>query len=223
MNFKKIFLAMAFSAATAGAQATVLTFDDLTALVYGNGDPLLSSMRYTAAGLSYVEQGYLLTLNAPDAVPGAAHINDGTYQSQTFNWHDGFDNGAGAFVSLSRVDGGRFDLLGFDYFSDTMTVTAEGRIVGRADGAGSWTTPLLGIRELRFSSGMFNGIDNVAVEPTASVPLPGTAGLMLVGLLAAVGARTRRDRRDRRTTASTGADVCNPAFPLASHACGSAV
>ena len=50
---------------------------------------------------------------------------------------------------------------------------------------------LNGITALRFTSGAFNGIDNVAVD-AANVPLPGTLPLLLGGVAAFGLARRRR-------------------------------
>ncbi|WP_322402968.1 hypothetical protein [Massilia luteola] len=192
MKFKTILAAVALVAA-GSASATVLNFDGLTEMMYGDGFPLADSMTYSGPNLTYVESGFQVTLNAPGADAGAAHIGDGTYEPQTYNWHDGMENGAGSFVTLSRVDGGKFDLKGFDYYTDASDVSADGTWVGSIQDAGTWTTALTGITALRLSSGAFNQIDNVDVEAAASaVPLPGTLALMLGGL--AVGGLARRRR-----------------------------
>jgi hypothetical protein len=175
MKLKKIFAALALSTAATSASATVLTFDDLTAMVYGDGAPLLANMSYNGQNLTYVESGFQLTLNAPNAAPGSAHISDGTYWEQTYNWHDGFENGLDTFVTLTRVGGGVFNLLGFDYYMDGSSISADGTQVGVIQDGGTWNTALNGISELRLSSGAFNEIDNISVEnASAAVPLPGT-------------------------------------------------
>jgi hypothetical protein len=92
---------------------------------------------------------------------------------------------------LTRVGGGLFNLLGFDYYADGSSVWADGSLVGFIQDEGSWSMGLNGISELRLSSGAFNELDNLNVEPAAAaVPLPGTVSLLLAGL--AVGAFSRR-------------------------------
>jgi hypothetical protein len=196
MKFKSILAAIAFLAA-GSASAAVLTFDGLTDMMYGDGFPLASGMSYDGTNLTYVESGFQVTLNAPGADAGAAHIGDGTFDPQTFNWHDGMENGGDTYVTLTRVGGGKFDLNSFDYYMDWTDVSADGVSLGSITDFGTWSTALTGITELRLSSGAFNEIDNVDVAasadtPSGAVPLPGTLALMLGGLAAGGLARRRR-------------------------------
>jgi hypothetical protein len=194
MKFKSILAAVAFMAA-GSAGATVLNFDGLTEMMYGDGFPLAASMTYNGPNLTYVESGFQVTLNAPGADADAAHVGDGTYEPSTWNWHDGMENGWDTFVTLTRVGGGKFNLNSFDYFMDWSDVSADGVSVGSIQDSGTWSTVLTGITELRIGSGFFNQIDNVNVEaaaPSGSVPLPGTLALMLGGLAAGSVARRRR-------------------------------
>ena len=196
MKFKTILAAVAFLAA-GSASAAVLTFDGLTDMMYGNTFPLASGMAYDGTNLTYVESGFQVTLNAPGADAGAAHIGDSTFDPQTFNWHDGMENGSGTFLTLTRVGGGKFDLNSFDYFMDWTDVSADGVSLGSITDFGTWSTALTGITELRLTSGAFNEIDNVDVAasadtPSGAVPLPGTLALMLGGLAAGGLARRRR-------------------------------
>ena len=194
MKFKSILAAVALLAA-GSAGATVLTFDGLTEMMYGDGFPLAATMTYNDSNLTYVESGFQVTLNAPGADAGAAHVGDGTYEPSTFNWHDGMENGGDTFVTLTRVGGGKFDLKSFDYVMDWSDVSADGLSVGSIQDSGTWNTVLTGITELRIGSGYFNQIDNVDVEaaaPSGAVPLPGTLALMLGGLAAGSVARRRR-------------------------------
>ncbi|CAN7332923.1 PEP-CTERM sorting domain-containing protein [Pseudoduganella sp. LjRoot289] len=193
MKLKKIFAALALATVATSASATVLTFDSLTAMVYGDGASLLANMGYDGQNLTYVEAGFQLTLHAPNSAPGAAHISDGTYWEQTYNWHDGIENGLDTFVTLTRVGGGLFNLLGFDYYTNLSSVSADGAAAGFIQDEGSWNTALNGISELRLGSGAFNEIDNISVEnASAAVPLPGTLPLLLAGLAVCALARRRR-------------------------------
>lgn len=193
MKFKNILAAIALGLAASGASATVVTFDGLTEMMYGGGFPLAGNMAYDGSNLTYAESGFLLTLNAPNAAPGEANVGTGTFEPQTFNWHDGLDNGAGTFVTLTREGGGKFNLNSFEYFMDWSAVWADGVLLGSIQDAGLWSTVLNGITELRFSSGAFNQLDNIDVEAAASaVPLPGTLPLMLAGLAAGGLALRRR-------------------------------
>ena len=193
LTLKNLSAALALCAAAGSAGAAVLSFDSLTAFVYGDGAPLTGGMGYEGRNLTYREAGFQLTLNAPNAVPGAAHISDGTFEPETFNWHDGMENGEGTFVTLTRVGGGLFSVTGFDFLTDLSVLSADGRMVGTLEGAGTWGTALHGISELRLDSGAFNQLDNLALEnANGSVPLPGTLPLLLGGLAAAAGRSTSR-------------------------------
>jgi hypothetical protein len=195
MTLKTILAALALGAAAANAGATVLTFDGLTDMMYGDGLPLAANMYYDGTNLVYEESGYRVTLNAPGAAAGAASISDGTFNPQTYNWHDGIDNGNDTFVTLTRVDGGRFDLHSFDYATLGSALWTDGTLQAFLDeGEGTWAKALNGIAELRFTSSAANQLDNVDVDaaPAGTVPLPGTMPLLMGGMAAFGLARRRR-------------------------------
>ena len=194
MKFKSILAAIAFMAA-GSASATVLTFDDLTEMMYGDVFALPSNMAYDGTDLTYVQSGFQVTLHAPNAAPGTANIGAGTYETQTYNWLDGISNGTGTYMTLTRVGGGKFNLNSFDYavdYPDTSDVSADGTSVGAILAAGTWTTGLTGITELRLTPDAFGfaQLDNINVD--AALPLPGTLALMLGGLAAGSLARRRK-------------------------------
>jgi hypothetical protein len=192
MKPKAILAALTLGVAAANAGATVLTFDGLTESMYGDGFPLAANMHYDGTNVVYEESGYRLTLNAPEADAGAAHVGDGTFDPQTYNWHDGFENGADTFVTLTRIGGGLFDLRSFDYYTTGGALSADGTLQAFLDGGGTWNTALTGIAELRFASGAVNALANVDVEAAGTVPLPGTLPLLLGGVAAFGLARRRR-------------------------------
>jgi len=195
MKLKAILAALALGVAAANAGATVLTFDGLTESMYGDGFPLAANMHYDGTNLVYEESGYRVTLNAPGAAAGAAHVGDGTFDPQTYNWHDGFENGDNTFVTLTRIGGGLFNLASFDYYTTGSTLSTDGTVQGFLVDGGTWTTALNGITELRFTSGAINAIANVDVEAATAagtVPLPGTLPLLMGGVAAFGLARRRR-------------------------------
>ncbi len=162
------------------AGAATLSFDGMAELtMYGNGGALPATMHYDGNNLVYEEAGFLLTLNAPNAASGEAHVGDGTFEPRTYNWHDGMENGAATFITLTRAGGGRFNLAGFDYYLDGSTLSADGQQIGVLEGEGRWGTARNGISELRLSSGYYNELDNIDVS---AVPEPDTHAMLGAGL-----------------------------------------
>jgi len=189
-------MAAAVLALTAGAaaqaQTSTLTFDGLID-VYGDGNPI-SPLTGDSQAITYVESGYQLTLhtsNDPSALYGA-HIGDAG-GLHTFNWHDSGDNLYGAYVTLSKVGGGTFNLLGFDYASDDLTVT-DGTTSILLNGSGNVSANLFNVTSVTFSSLNYtnNQLDNVQVS--GAVPEPASWALMLGGFGLVGGAMRSRKR-----------------------------
>jgi hypothetical protein len=186
-----LMLGMGLSTLAGSAGAAILTFDGMAELVvYGNTGELPANMHYDGNNLIYEEAGFLLTLNAPNTASGLAHVGDGTFEPQTYNWHDGLENGADTFVTLTKVGGGHFNLAGFDYYLNGSTLSVDGKQLGTLDGEGRWDTKQNGISELRLNSGYYNQLDNIDVS---AVPEPGTYAMLGagLGLLAFMGRRKK--------------------------------
>lgn len=178
--------------AGATAQAQTLTFDNLSG-TYGDGSAL-SPLTGDGQTITYVESGYQLTLhtsNDPSQLFGA-HIGDAG-DSQTFNWHDDGDNLYGAYVTLSKVGGGKFNLLNFDYASNDLTVS-DGATWLSLSGSGNVSANLLKVSSVTFSSlnYTYNQLDNVQVS--GAVPEPASWALMLGGFGLVGGAIRSRKR-----------------------------
>lgn len=158
------------------ASATTLTFDSLTATDY-------------TAFSSYAEAGYTFTL-VTGVGASVGHIGDGTYQAGTLNWHDGYDNGTGSYLRLTRTDNAAFDLLSFDFqtadVGHTLALTGSGSqslsLVGAltlATASPAWTNVTY-VDFVPSTSGA--GIDNVNVQLASAVPEPETYAMLLMGL-----------------------------------------
>ena len=191
MNFSHTVLAVAGALAIGtAAQATTLTFDGLVGQ-YGDGAGLGANMTGNSQYLAYTERGYVLTLqttNDPDSSLGA-HIGDATGVSDTFNWHDEGDNLVGAYVTLTKVGGGAFNLVSFDYAASNG-LTLDSTFVGNG---GTYTANLTNVTSVSFftSGYSFNQLDNILL--TGGVPEPETWAMMLVGFgMAGVAVRRRQ-------------------------------
>lgn len=187
MNTKIKLLAAAIAlSAAASASATTLTFDGLNN-TYGDGNPLGANMTSDGQFLRYTESGYVLTLitsNAPSRSYGA-HIGDGTSVADTFNWHDDGDNQIGAFVTLTKADGGAFDLLSFDYANQGTGLTASSganSMFYMGNSAGSVASNFRNVTSVSFASSNYsnNQLDNLVLAAPA-VPEPATWAMMLAG------------------------------------------
>jgi hypothetical protein len=180
-----------------GAEATTLSFDDLVG-TYGDQFPLGPNMTSDRSYLAYTESGYVLTLITtipPGATVEGAHIGDGTRVDRTYNWHDGGGNRDGAYVTLTKMGGGTFDLIDFDYDAErALLVTAPGYSAFNLLGAGTYLANFIGVTSVTFSGGTNSGLDNIRfADPSGGVPEPASWAMLLTGF-AAVGVMARRRR-----------------------------
>lgn len=173
------------------AQAAVLTFDGVGYYGYGQGPS--GGLSTDAAGITYLESGFQLRF---EAGPGA-HIGDGNYTPDSFDWHDGGDNVGGSYVSLTRQGGGTFDFAGFSYVAPftSLAVTVDGGPTFFVFGSGSTGASFNGISELRFSGPGSYSIDNISATAVGgAVPEPSAWALLILGF-GATGAAMRAARR----------------------------
>ena len=192
-NVSKLVACLVSLFAAASASATTLTFNNLTA-EYGDGSPLGANMTLTAHSLSYTENGYILTLFAPNALTStSSHIGDGAALTQAFTWHDSGDNGLGAYVTLAKIDGSLFNLNSFSYLATGLTVSAAGQVSQFLSGSGTDTINFRGVSSVTFSSVnyTFNGIDNVDVS---NVPEPASLALLGLGFAGLAASRRKKAR-----------------------------
>lgn len=191
---KNIVVGCALLALTAGlapAQAATLKFDGLVDIY--DQSYLAAGMTANGQVLTYTEAGFEVTLHTANSVEAmyGAHIGDGTYTSQTFNWHDGANNANGAYVTLMRVGGGSFNLNSFDYAaSGSFTVTSGAYMIGLGAGASNVAANFLGVNSVSFYGPLNNELDNIDVS--AAVPEPASWAMMLGGFGLIGGALRRR-------------------------------
>lgn len=181
-------------AAAVSVNAATLTFNGLTS-TYGDGFPLGSNMSATTDSLAYTENGFVLTLQTPHTYDFGSHIGDaGVSGAQTYNWHEGADNGPGSYVTLTQLGGGFFNLLGLNFVTNSLlTVSATGYVPQAFTGSGSALLNFNNISMVTFSSAGNSALDNISVTP-ASVPEPESIALMLAGL-GLMGAISRRRKQ----------------------------
>ncbi len=188
ISYTAMAVAAALLAGTA-AQSTTLTFDGLNT-VYGDTYPLGANMTGNSQFLAYTEAGYVLTVqttNDPNAELGA-HIGDGG-GSDNFSWHDDGDNLPGAYITLTKVGGGAFSLISFD-FGSQYGLTLNSTYLGTGS---SYLANLTNVTSVSFfSSGYSNNqLDNIVLA--GGVPEPETWAMMLVGFgMAGVAVRRRQ-------------------------------
>ena len=189
--------ALALAAGATAQAQTTLTFTGLAG-TYGDGNSI-SPLTGDGQAITYVESGYQLTLhtnNDPSAYFGA-HIGDASC-CDNFNWHDDGDNLTGAYVTLTKVGGGAFDLISFDfssYYGSGLNVSAAGygTISLGAYTGGTYLADFSNITSVTFSSDgyNYNVLDNIQLS--GGVPEPASWAMMLGGFGLVGGAlRSRR-------------------------------
>ncbi len=182
--------------ATSATAQTTLTFDGLTGTYYGSLGPQ-GDLTGDGQFVAYTESGYQLTLTTPNdpATFFGAHIGDATGIPQTFNWHDGGDNLGGAYVTLTKIGGGAFNLKSFDYTAfDTLTLSAAGygsTGLASAFPGVNYAANFANVTSVTFSGASSYGLDNLQLS--AGVPEPATWALMILGFGAVGGAMRRRN------------------------------
>ena len=182
----QIAAALCLMALTTNASATLLTFDEFSAINYPD---------------TYRESGYIFTMAGGGESPSGWHLGDGTRIPETLNWH-GAPGGANSrlLVLLTKEDGGLFDLIDLDIdvasIYDVLGVSAPGYLEQTFDRTvDDQALHFIGVSQVIFRHvrGIAVGIDNVLVRPSRKVPEPTTLALLSIGL-AGIGLSRRRKK-----------------------------
>jgi hypothetical protein len=166
MNIKKLIAITILVIVPSFASASLITFDG-----QGGGNNYFDS--------PYSEGGFLFTLVGGNPAATDPHFGDGGNVG-TLWWHDGGSNPGNAMVRMTRVDGGIFNLFGFDLIgSKGIIVSARGYTSIRST-AGSIAASFRGITSATFD---FSGRGpNAGAIDNINVPEPGVLALLGLGL-----------------------------------------
>ena len=183
-----------------GAEAAVLTFDDLTAPT----DPLTA---FDYGGLTFSTATGCGMIDVTDA--GCMYLWDGSSPNSNGTNNLIFsDLGRGQTVTITQTGGGVFDFLGLDMSLSWLTstalanVTINGTAYSLGQGITTLATNLFGVTSVSISglstdaSGYWLA-DNINTGAPAPVPLPASLPLMLAAL-AAMGLLARRSKPGRK-------------------------
>ncbi len=151
----------------------------------------------------YAEKGFLLTIEGGNN----PHFGDENPMTGVADWHNGGANADPALVTLARRNGQPFSLVGFDVLSGLLRVGGLGDFAPGRHGVDQHGVTAILLQAVTLyrddGSRRFNGviIDNVEVLPgrrLGVVPLPGSSGMLTLGLALLAGLRCIAEQISRQ-------------------------